>query len=195
VEWIGSDCNYATATTESKEDLLMACLASSNIPFFTASGLGRTFRGMRVLDGGVTNNTPLFSDSPRRQIVFRLFQVAYPSSLALTTSDPCIEALIIRGAMQMRLFIQGEYAGENSPIRWHRTPIEPEARSKSTTITPSRVTGAVAVLALVGSTTAFSASSQVVKGYQSSINLSTTVLIGSDVLIGWFIGGSLVGCV
>ena len=161
---------------DSKEDVLMACLASSNIPFFTASGFGRTFRGMRVLDGGVTNNTPIFTDSTRRQIVFRLFQVAYPSSLALTTSDPCIEALILRGAMQMRLFIQGEYAGENSPIRWYRTSAEEiqahgfKLRQLSTT----KLTGLVALLALVGSTSSFTASSHIVRGYVAASSATAT---------------------
>ncbi len=61
-----------------------AMIASSTIPFLSADGFGRKFRGMRVLDGGITNNTPLFTDNVRRQIVFQLTDIAaYPLSLSL----------------------------------------------------------------------------------------------------------------
>ena len=62
-----------------------------------------------MLDGGITNNTPVFEDNfDRRQLVFRLFSVAYPSSMSLSTVDPCVDALVMRGAMQMRDFLGGE---------------------------------------------------------------------------------------
>ena len=38
---------------------------------------GPRFRGLRVVDGGLTNNTPCFSDGARRQIVLRLEHVPY----------------------------------------------------------------------------------------------------------------------
>ena len=38
---------------------------------------------MRVLDGGVTDNTPVFKDGKRRQIVFQLTDIAYPMTLSL----------------------------------------------------------------------------------------------------------------
>ena len=35
----------------------------------------RKFRGMNVMDGGLTCNTPVFRDGIRRQLIFRLSQV------------------------------------------------------------------------------------------------------------------------
>lgn len=61
----------------SNEDLFQACLASSTIPYITERGACRTFRGMSVIDGGLTNNTPVFRDGTRRQLVFRLSQVCF----------------------------------------------------------------------------------------------------------------------
>ena len=97
--------NMMVSHFESRDDLIEACLASANIPFFSASNLGSLFRGQRVLDGGVTNNVPIFTDGLRPQLVFRLSSVAYPFSLSLAVSDPCIEALIVRGAMEMSHFL------------------------------------------------------------------------------------------
>ncbi len=62
---------------------VQATIASCTIPFFSAQGFGRRFRGMRVLDGGITDNTPVFKDNKRRQIVFQLTEIAYPFSMSL----------------------------------------------------------------------------------------------------------------
>ena len=59
------------------DDLLEACLASSTIPYITERKMYRTFRGMKVVDGGLTNNTPIFRDGTRRQLIFRLSQVYF----------------------------------------------------------------------------------------------------------------------
>lgn len=62
---------------DSNEDLLNACLASSTIPYLTERSFCRKFRGLNVIDGGLTNNTPVFPDGIRRQLVFRLSQVQH----------------------------------------------------------------------------------------------------------------------
>jgi hypothetical protein len=133
----------------SNDDLLEACLASSTIPYITERQMYRTFRGMKVVDGGLTNNTPVFRDGIRRQLVFRLSQVhslssplpaitslsPHPSCLCgsadrvsletphqsrwyvclspfhplLHSLDSCIDALVIRGALQMSRFLSGDY--------------------------------------------------------------------------------------
>jgi predicted acylesterase/phospholipase RssA len=98
--------NHIVSHFESRQDLIDACLASANIPYFSATGWGSRFRGDRVLDGGLTNNCPVFCDGVRPQIVFRLSSVVYPFSLSLSVHDPCIEALIIRGAMEMSMFLK-----------------------------------------------------------------------------------------
>jgi predicted acylesterase/phospholipase RssA len=61
----------------SNEDLLHCCLASSMIPYVTAKSMYRIFRGRKTLDGGLTNNTPIFHDGVRRQLVFRLSEVRH----------------------------------------------------------------------------------------------------------------------
>jgi predicted acylesterase/phospholipase RssA len=67
--------NLVVSEFLSNEDLFEACLASSTIPYITERGGYRLFRGMKVIDGGLTNNTPVFRDGIRRQLVFRLSQV------------------------------------------------------------------------------------------------------------------------
>lgn len=75
VEGWGRMKNMIVSEFHSNEDLFQACLASSTIPYITERGACRTFRGMNVIDGGLTNNTPVFRDGTRRQLVFRLSQV------------------------------------------------------------------------------------------------------------------------
>lgn len=69
--------NLVVSEYYSNEDLLEACLASSTIPYITERKMYRTFRGMKVVDGGLTNNTPVFRDGTRRQLIFRLSQVIF----------------------------------------------------------------------------------------------------------------------
>lgn len=69
--------NLIVSEYYSNEDLIEACLASSTIPYITERKMYRTFRGMKVVDGGLTNNTPVFRDGTRRQLIFRLSQVYF----------------------------------------------------------------------------------------------------------------------
>lgn len=100
--------NCIISEFHSNEDLFEACLASSTIPYITERGAYRVFRGMKVIDGGLTNNTPVFPDGVRRQLVFRLSQIEYPWRLLINPVDTCIDALVIRGALQMSRFLSGE---------------------------------------------------------------------------------------
>ena len=96
--------NMIVSEFSSNADLVDACIASSNIPFVATKGWGRRFRGEIVLDGGCTNNLPTFNDSKRPQLLFDLSKVAYPMQNTLSPSDPCVEALIMRGAIEMYRF-------------------------------------------------------------------------------------------
>ena len=49
------------------------------------------------MDGGITNNTPIFPDGENRQLVFRLYEVEYPWRGMLQAVDTCIETLTLRG--------------------------------------------------------------------------------------------------
>jgi predicted acylesterase/phospholipase RssA len=80
--------NVIISEFTSNEDLVNACFASSCIPFVVERGFGPRFRGQRVVDGGLTNNTPCFTDGERRQIVFRLDHVPYDwRAIALPCGD------------------------------------------------------------------------------------------------------------
>jgi len=74
----------------SNDDLFEACMASSCLPYLTTKRTSRKFRGEYALDGGITNNTPIFTDGVRRQLVFRLFDVEYPWRLLVNAEDSCI---------------------------------------------------------------------------------------------------------
>ena len=63
---------------------------------------------MWCLDGGITNNTPIFPDGNNRQLVFRLYEVEYPWRGILQAVDTCIETLTLRGGLLMSRFLQGE---------------------------------------------------------------------------------------
>lgn len=92
----------------SNEDLFDCCCASSTIPYMSAPIMYALFRGVPALDGGLTNNTPVFPDGCRRQLVFRLYEVEYPWRQMLNPTDTCIETLVLRGALLMSRFLQGE---------------------------------------------------------------------------------------
>ena len=109
--------NIMVSDFTSNDDLVNACFASSCIPFLLETGLGPRFRGMRVVDGGLTNNTPCFTDGKRRQIVLRLEHVPYDWRAFMMPCDPCIEALALNGALMMARFLEGRDCG--MAISWH----------------------------------------------------------------------------
>lgn len=67
--------NMMISEFHSNAELLEACCASSTIPYITERNWCRYFRGSPVMDGGLTNNTPIFQDRLRRQLVFTLSMV------------------------------------------------------------------------------------------------------------------------
>jgi hypothetical protein len=121
VTWCGLK-NRIISQYSSNRDLFEACLASSAIPYLTFPGAVRTYRDMWVLDGGITNNTPIFPDLPRRTLVFRLTDLFYPAQLMVNPRDTCIEALVVRGAIQMSRFLQGEPSDSFSWIEYDGSP-------------------------------------------------------------------------
>jgi predicted acylesterase/phospholipase RssA len=118
----GSFCtprNWTVSEFASNDDLFNACLASSSIPFVTEPGLGRTFRGHRVVDGGLTRNTPIFTDGKsQRQLIVRLSNVQYPWRLLTTPNDRCVEAFVLRGAILMSKFLEGVESEEEDALVW-----------------------------------------------------------------------------
>jgi hypothetical protein len=88
------------------DDLYEACLASSTIPILSEKSGLRRYRNMWVIDGGLTSNLPIFEDHLREQLIFNLSHVHYSFQLLIAPKDPCIEALIVRGAMMMCRFFK-----------------------------------------------------------------------------------------
>lgn len=82
VTWFGLK-NHMISEYKSNRDLFNACLASSTVPYLSLPTALYKFRDMWVVDGGVTNNTPIFPDLPRRVLVFRLTDVFYPMKLLI----------------------------------------------------------------------------------------------------------------
>ena len=104
----GTVRNRIVSNYDNNEELFEVCMASSCIPYLTTAQRTWLFRGEHVLDGGITNNTPVFTDGIRRQLVFRLFDVEYPWRLLVSARDSCIDALVLRGAILMARFLEGE---------------------------------------------------------------------------------------
>jgi predicted acylesterase/phospholipase RssA len=100
--------NKIISQFKSNDELLQACCASSTIPFVTEPNWCRYFRGKPCLDGGLTNNCPVFPESSRRQLIFRLSQIEYPWTYVISPRDTCIDALVIRGGLQMVQFLSGQ---------------------------------------------------------------------------------------
>ena len=107
VSWRGLE-NVIISEFTSNDDLFNCCCASSTIPYMSVPQWFWYFRGERYLDGGLTNNIPVFPDGERRQLVFRLYEVEYPWRQMLSPVDTCIETLVLRGAILMSRFLQGE---------------------------------------------------------------------------------------
>ncbi len=82
--------NHIISEFSSNRDLFDACLASSTVPFISLRTAFRKYRDMWVLDGGITNNTPVFTDNLHRQLVFRLSDVFYPGKLLINPNGKSV---------------------------------------------------------------------------------------------------------
>ena len=79
--------------------------------------LYRRFRGELVADGSFTNDIPVFKDNLHRQLVFNLDEVDYSIKLRALPIDDCIEVFVLRGAMLMAQFLEGNN-NKSKVISW-----------------------------------------------------------------------------
>jgi hypothetical protein len=104
---MGMPQNKIISEYYSNDDLYECCQASSTIPFVSERHGLRRFRGQLVADGSLTNDLPIFKDGKRRQLVFQLGALDYSLKHIVTCSDDCIEVLVLRGALLMLQFLEG----------------------------------------------------------------------------------------
>jgi len=62
-------CNQMVVEFSDVEEVGDSLMSTASVPLLTGGLLGRRFRGMRVLDGGLTDNCPKFADAARPQLV------------------------------------------------------------------------------------------------------------------------------
>jgi len=61
--------NQLVSNFSDQQDVGNALMATAALPLFICTGFWTKWHGMRVLDGGLTNNTPHFRDGQRPQLV------------------------------------------------------------------------------------------------------------------------------
>lgn len=103
---------------QSKEDLVEACMASSNFPFFVSPNLFYRYRGMRCLDGCFTRNLNVFHDGARPQLLVRLIRIPYSWRSAFSPFQDLITPLIVRGALETERFLT-EGGQTSGALEWH----------------------------------------------------------------------------
>ena len=100
--------NNLVSEFTSKEDLINAFVASASIPFFTAYPIWGTFRGGVALDGGLTLNTPVFSDKLNAQLVINLGYAKYPLKYTFQPRDSSHEGIVYDGMDDIVTLLRGE---------------------------------------------------------------------------------------
>jgi len=100
--------NTLVSEFTSKTDLIDAFAASASIPFFTANPLWSTFRGKAAIDGGFTNNTPIFHDKKNAQLVINLGYASYPLAYTIQPADANHETLVYEGMDDIVTLLSGE---------------------------------------------------------------------------------------
>lgn len=109
---------------QNNEDLIDACMASSNFPFFISPFIFYRYRGGFYLDGWFTRSIPTFSDS-KHQLIINLNNIQYSWRSYFLPSDESIEGLIVKGAIEVEKFLSREHPIR--AIRWHTSSITSRA--------------------------------------------------------------------
>ena len=92
----------------SREDLIETLAASSSIPGFTAPlefpylGIFGHWRNQIAVDGGVTFNTPIFTDGLRPQLLINLGFLDHPHLYTFSPLDPHHEKIVQQGQDDIR---------------------------------------------------------------------------------------------
>lgn len=113
--------NIIVSTFSDNNDLVDACMASSNVPFLVSSSVFYMFRGQRCLDGCFTNYIPLFHDGERRQLIVRLDRIPYSWRAIFTPFSNLALPLVIKGALETEMFFtpSERHVEKNQILLWH----------------------------------------------------------------------------
>lgn len=94
----------------SNEDLIDACMASSNMPLFISPYILYKYRNCYFIDGYFSSVLPILSNKPN-QLLIKLYRINYYSSYVYLPSDHSIEGLIVKGAIEADKFFNNDYHG------------------------------------------------------------------------------------
>ena len=100
------------------EDLVDAMMASSNMPFLVSSQWTYRFRGEHYMDGCFSRCLPLFEDNKYPQLLMKLYNIQYYGPFSYAPTDPSIESLIIKGAIETERFFSKKKEGIHT-LAWH----------------------------------------------------------------------------
>jgi predicted acylesterase/phospholipase RssA len=99
------------STYESNEDLVYACLASSNFPIIVNKFLYFYHKDEYFIDGCFTDSLPIFQDTNRRQFIIKLYNLPV-NNIVFFFKHLSIDGLIIQGTIDTDLFFKDKYRHE-----------------------------------------------------------------------------------
>jgi len=116
---LGRPTAVVVSSFASNEELFEACVASSSVPLVTQRGFGSVFKERKGFDGLFSGqNTPLFTDNLRPQLIFDLGKVPYGPWAISRPLDPSIEGLAVNGALQTSRFLSGRRGAREGVCSW-----------------------------------------------------------------------------
>lgn len=105
--------NKIYSSYNNKKDLCHAIMCSCSIPYLMTKNILNKYNSKYILDGGFTNNTPIFNDNLRKQLVVKNLNKLYGRKLIYFTKEEII-----------KLCFKGMYGFKNFLINDNNTFIE-----------------------------------------------------------------------
>lgn len=111
----------------SNEDLIDACMASSNMPLFISPYILYKYRNCYFLDGYFSSVLPILNNNSN-QLLIKLYRINYYPYYVYLPSDNSIEGLIVKGAIETDKFFKNAYHGR--VLSWYNTNINKSRKIK-----------------------------------------------------------------
>lgn len=103
---------------KNNHELIDACMASSNMPYFVSKNLFYKIKNEYYLDGCFSNLLPIFNDNINSQLLIKLYKIKYYNKYAFMPYDPSIEGLVVKGAIEMNKFLKNDENVHIKTIEW-----------------------------------------------------------------------------